>query len=84
MIKPCSLAINSSGSWKTLGYFDASYEHQANEVMTAATNLLIALNAGKPSKQWPTLRITADDALIGVLMYWSRERGWYDNPRAVA
>lgn len=82
MTRPCSLAINNSGAWKTLGQFDASYEHQADEIMSAAAELMVALNAGKPPKQWPTLRITADDAVVGVLMYWSRERGWYKNPRA--
>jgi len=82
MIRPCTLAINNSGSWKTLGKFDASYEHQAVQIMEAAAMLLVNLNAGKPPKQWPTLRICDDNAGGAVQMYWSRERGWYNNPRA--
>lgn len=84
MSRPCILAINNSGSWKTLGHFDASYAHQADEIMSTAAALLVSLNAGKPPKQWPTLRISTDDGLAAVLMYWTRERGWYENPRGAA
>lgn len=84
MSRPCTLAINNSGSWKTLGPLDASNDVHANHVMALAEDLVKALHAGKPTKQWPTLRISTDDGLASVLMYWKVDRGWYENPRGVA
>lgn len=79
--KPCTLAINNSGSWKTLGQLDAVDQSHAQHIMAVAEDLMKALNLGKPAKQCPTLRISADDALGAVLMYWNVERGWHQNPR---
>ena len=80
--KPCLLAINNSGAWKTLGQLDASDEAHANCVMAIAEDLMNALHHGKPHKQWPTLRISTDDGLASVLMHWTVERGWQASTRA--
>jgi hypothetical protein len=82
MQKPCSLQINNSGSWKTLGHLDAADEPHAQATMAVAEDLMNALNHGKPAKQWPALRICSDDGLSSVLMYWTHERSWHPNPRA--
>lgn len=81
MNKPCTLAINNSGSWKTLGHFDAADEVHANHVLAVAEDLVKALNHGLPAKRWPTMRISTDDGLGAVLMYWGCDRGWYENTR---
>ncbi|MBY0235094.1 MAG: hypothetical protein K2W93_08935 [Burkholderiaceae bacterium] len=82
--KPCILAINNSGSWKKLGPLDAADEASANSIMEVAADLMKALHHGKPAKQWPTLRICTDDGLAAVLMYWTVEKGWHQNPRTTS
>ena len=84
LAKPCRLEINNSGSWKTLGHFDAANELHAQTIMNSAEELVKLLNQGNTIKRWPTLRISMDDGLASVLMHWTVERGWYESQRASA
>ncbi len=76
--KPVKLEFNNSGSWKTLGRFDAADDDQAALVMDAAEELVKTMHNGGQPRQCPTLRICVDDALGAVMMRWQIERGWYD------
>lgn len=77
--KMVRLDLNNSGSWKTIGRFDAADEDHASLVMDAAEQLIVAINNGAPPKRCATLRICIDDYLNQVLARWDAERGhWYD------
>lgn len=77
-MKPVRLELNNSGSWKTLGRFDAADNDHASLVMDAAETLIKTLHNSEDAKRCPTLRITIDDSLATVLMRWSLEHGWRD------
>lgn len=75
----CRLEINSSGSWKVIGRFDASDEEHTALVLDAAEELIKTLNNGAPLRQCSSLRISMDDGLGDVLTRWTADRGcWYD------
>jgi hypothetical protein len=74
--KPVKLELNNSGSWKTLGTFDAGDQAHAELVMDAAVTLVVALHNGGPDKRCPTMRIATDDGLSEGLMYWKLYEGW--------
>lgn len=78
MKKPVCLELNNSGSWKSLGRFDADDDDQASLVMDAAETLVQTLNNGGPAQRCPTLRVRIDDGLAEELMRWSLELGWRD------
>lgn len=78
--KPVKLELNNSGTWKTIGSFDAAVEDSTDDILTTAAHLADALNApysGRKSRT--TLRVRMADAPHSVLMYWeSAETGWRD------
>jgi len=77
--KPCRLELNNSGSWKVIGRFDAADEEHTGMVMDAAESLIKVLNNGAPPKRCASLRVSMDDGLGQVLLYWTAERGlWFD------
>lgn len=77
--KPVRLEVNNSGAWKVIGRFDAADDDQSALVLDAAEDLIKTLNNGAPPRQCGKLRVSIDDALNEVLMYWTAERGcWYD------
>ena len=79
MKKPCELQLNNSGAWKALGKFDAADDDYADDILTAAGHLVIALNASRPDCKPTTLRVVTADGLQSPLMtYRSREAGWRD------
>lgn len=81
MKKPCRLELNNSGAWKLLGKFDAAVEDATDDILTAAGNLVDALNAPYSGREaLCRMRVSSDDPHPDVLMrYEGRESGWRDS-----
>jgi hypothetical protein len=75
MNKPIRLEINDSGSWRTIGRFDAADDEQTASVMAAAEQLVHAL-WWDASGKCATLRASID--ATNVLLRWTYTTGWRD------
>lgn len=75
MQKPCRLEWSNASPWELLGTFDAACEDDADDILTCAGRLADALNAANRRKS-ARLRVSTDEPLPVVLMFFETDKGW--------